>query len=190
MLVWAAPVAGESVRTSLAAQRPRLRRFRHRQRAHEITQVVGQRMELKTRRIGSGGPAGQSHHLIAPLPTLMYGFAVPRWWPRSSGIRARFTLASASSSPTWRGLPSASSPSTELADKLTRRRKFDDLARLGRIGVERVTVAGDQIAARREHQSQRPTQMIIPEDDGDGATRRRAGSAASVGNRKDRIVGR
>lgn len=34
----------------------------------------------------------------------------------------------------------------KLADKLPRWGKFDDLARLGRIGVDRVTVAGDQIA--------------------------------------------
>jgi Transposase DDE domain group 1 len=33
-------------------------------------------------------------------------------WPRSSGTRVSFTRASASSSPTWRGQPSASSPST------------------------------------------------------------------------------
>ena len=37
------------------------------------------------------------------------------WWPRSSGIRASFIRASASSSPTWRGRPSASSPSTTSA---------------------------------------------------------------------------
>jgi Transposase DDE domain group 1 len=35
-----------------------------------------------------------------------------RLWQRSSGIRASFTRGSASSSPTWRGRPSASSPST------------------------------------------------------------------------------
>ena len=40
-----------------AGQRPRLRRFWHRQGAHEITQVVGQRMELETHRIGGEGPA-------------------------------------------------------------------------------------------------------------------------------------
>src|SRR3984893_13251360 len=34
------------------------------------------------------------------------------WWPRSSGIRASFTRVSASSSPIWRGRPSASLPST------------------------------------------------------------------------------
>jgi Transposase DDE domain group 1 len=33
-------------------------------------------------------------------------------WRRSSGIRASFIPASALSSPTWRGQPSASSPST------------------------------------------------------------------------------
>jgi transposase len=33
-------------------------------------------------------------------------------WQRSSGIRASFTRGSASSSPTWRGRPNASSPST------------------------------------------------------------------------------
>ena len=36
-------------------------------------------------------------------------------WPRSSGIPASFIRASASSSPTWRGRPSASSPSTTTA---------------------------------------------------------------------------
>src|SRR6516162_4639528 len=36
-------------------------------------------------------------------------------WPRSSGIRANFTRASASSSPAWLGLPSVSSPSTTSA---------------------------------------------------------------------------
>ena len=37
-----------------AGQRPRLRRFWHRQGAHEIAEVVGQRMELETRRGGEG----------------------------------------------------------------------------------------------------------------------------------------
>jgi Transposase DDE domain group 1 len=36
-------------------------------------------------------------------------------WPRSSGIRAGFTRVSASSSPTWLGLPTVSSPSTTSA---------------------------------------------------------------------------
>ena len=30
-----------------AGQRPRLRRLRHRQRAHEVAEVVGQRMQLE-----------------------------------------------------------------------------------------------------------------------------------------------
>ena len=42
-------------------------------------------------------------------------YTIGAWWPRSSGIRVSSTRASASSSPTWRGRPSASSRSTTNA---------------------------------------------------------------------------
>src|SRR5215204_2004460 len=42
-----------------AGQRPRLRRLRHRQCAHEVPNVIGQRMKLKTHGIGGESPAGQ-----------------------------------------------------------------------------------------------------------------------------------
>ena len=50
-----------------AGQRPRLRGLRHRQRAHEITDIIGERVELKTHGIGSEGPAGQSRPLDRAL---------------------------------------------------------------------------------------------------------------------------
>src|SRR5271168_4153470 len=37
------------------------------------------------------------------------------WWPRLNGTRASFAPASALSSPTWRGHPSGSWPSTTIA---------------------------------------------------------------------------
>ena len=40
-----------------AGQRPRFRRLRHRQRAHEIAQVVRKGMKLKTNGIGGEGAA-------------------------------------------------------------------------------------------------------------------------------------
>ena len=40
-----------------AGERPRLRRLAHRQRPHEITEVVGKRMELKADGIGGKGAA-------------------------------------------------------------------------------------------------------------------------------------
>ena len=41
-----------------------------------------------------------------------HGQSPDEWWPRSSGTPASFIRASALSSPTWRGRPSASLPST------------------------------------------------------------------------------
>ena len=38
-----------------AGQRPRLCCFRHRQRPHEVPEVIGQRMELKTLGVGGEG---------------------------------------------------------------------------------------------------------------------------------------
>src|SRR6476620_8206317 len=43
-----------------AGQRPRLRRFGHRQRPHEIAQVVGEGMELKPHGVGGEGAARQA----------------------------------------------------------------------------------------------------------------------------------
>ena len=40
-----------------AGQRPRLRRPGHRQRPHEVGEVVGQRMELETHGVGGEGAA-------------------------------------------------------------------------------------------------------------------------------------
>ena len=40
-----------------AGQRPRLRRLRHRQRTHEVAEVVGERVEPETHGIGGEGPA-------------------------------------------------------------------------------------------------------------------------------------
>jgi hypothetical protein len=48
-----------------ARQRPILDRLRRRQRAQEIAQIVGQRMQLKTDRV-------RGDHLIAPLPSLIH----------------------------------------------------------------------------------------------------------------------
>src|SRR6516225_8950833 len=42
-----------------AGQRPRLRRLGHRQSSHEIAEVVGERMELKTNGVGGEGTARQ-----------------------------------------------------------------------------------------------------------------------------------
>ena len=42
-----------------AGQRPRLRRLRHRQRAHEVAEVVGERMELEADGVGGEGATGQ-----------------------------------------------------------------------------------------------------------------------------------
>ena len=44
---------------SQAGQRPRLRRLRHRQRAHEVAEVVGERMELEADGVGGEGATGQ-----------------------------------------------------------------------------------------------------------------------------------
>ena len=38
----------------------------------------------------------------------------------------------------------------ELTNKLARLRQFDDFARLGRIGVDGVAVAGDEVSVRRQ----------------------------------------
>jgi hypothetical protein len=40
-----------------ASQRPRLRRLRHRQRLHEVAEIIGQRVQLKTDRVGGQGAA-------------------------------------------------------------------------------------------------------------------------------------
>ena len=40
-----------------AGQRPRLRRFGDRQRPHEVAEIVGQHMELKTHSVGGEGTA-------------------------------------------------------------------------------------------------------------------------------------
>jgi hypothetical protein len=42
--------------------------------------------------------------------------------------------------------------------------ELDDFARLGRIGVDRIAIAGDQIAIRRKHQGQWTAKMIVLED--------------------------
>jgi hypothetical protein len=43
-----------------AGQRPRLRRLRHRQRPHEVAEVVRRGMKLKAHRIGGEGVARQA----------------------------------------------------------------------------------------------------------------------------------
>jgi len=50
-----------------AGQRPRLRRVRHRQRAHEVAEVVGQHMEPQADGIGSEGTARQPSPLDRTL---------------------------------------------------------------------------------------------------------------------------
>src|SRR4029077_1825633 len=57
----------------------------------------------------------------------------------------------------------------KLTDKLARRRELHDLAELGRIGIDGVSVGGDQVAVRREGQRQRPMEMgVVLEDHGPG----------------------
>jgi hypothetical protein len=46
-----------------AGQRPRLGRLRHRQRPHEVAQVIGQGMKLKANRVGGEGAARQARPL-------------------------------------------------------------------------------------------------------------------------------
>src|SRR6516162_5760165 len=53
-----------------ASQRPRLRRFGHRQRAHEVTEIVGQCVELEAHRVGREGPARQPRPLDCTLALL------------------------------------------------------------------------------------------------------------------------
>ena len=44
-----------------AGHLPNLRRLRHRQRPHEVAEVVGRHMELAPDGIGGDGPAGQPY---------------------------------------------------------------------------------------------------------------------------------
>ena len=53
-----------------AGQRPRRRRFGHRQCAHEVTEIVGQCMELEAHRVGDEGPARQPRPLDRTLALL------------------------------------------------------------------------------------------------------------------------
>jgi len=61
-----------------AGQRPRLRRFGHRQPSHEIAQVVGEGVELKTHGVGGEGAARQACPFDRSLPSLIHCSAVPR----------------------------------------------------------------------------------------------------------------
>jgi hypothetical protein len=53
-----------------AGERPRLCCFRHRQRPHEIPEIIGQHMELKTHGIGGEGTARQPGPLDRVLALL------------------------------------------------------------------------------------------------------------------------
>src|SRR5271165_3863045 len=62
-----------------AGQRPRLRRLRHRQRPHEIAEIVGQRVELEADGVGGEGSARQAGPLdraLALFDPLLCGAAV------------------------------------------------------------------------------------------------------------------
>jgi hypothetical protein len=62
-----------------AGQRPRVRGLRHRQRPHEIGQVVGKGMQLKAHRVGGEGAARQAGPLdrvLAFLDVLLAGAAL------------------------------------------------------------------------------------------------------------------
>jgi hypothetical protein len=70
------PPVADNLRTDLdqlfpqAGQRPRFRRFGHRQRAHEVTEIVGQCVELEAHRVGGEGPARQPRPLDRTRPLL------------------------------------------------------------------------------------------------------------------------
>src|SRR5712691_10543084 len=77
-----------------ARQRPRVRRLRHRQRPHEIAEVVRQGMELKANRVGGEGTARQAGPLdraLTFLDVLLAGATVvvegddARGWPCQVG---------------------------------------------------------------------------------------------------------
>ena len=53
-----------------AGQRPRLRRFGHRQRAHKVTEIVGQCVELEADGVGGEGPARPPRPLDCTLGLL------------------------------------------------------------------------------------------------------------------------
>jgi hypothetical protein len=62
-----------------AGQRPRLRRLRHRQRPHEIAEIVGQRVELEADGFGGEGAtrqAGPLDRALAFFDVLLAGAAV------------------------------------------------------------------------------------------------------------------
>ena len=77
----------------------------HRQRAHEVGEVIPERETCKADGIGGEGPARKAVHLIAFLPSLINGSAVPRWGevaPRDryrSIVRRRSMRARKSSGP-------------------------------------------------------------------------------------------
>src|SRR6516164_625607 len=76
-----APVADDFAPILLlaqAGQRPGLRRFRYRQRPHEVAKVVGEGMELETHGVSGKGAARQPRPLDRPLPSLIYCSAGPR----------------------------------------------------------------------------------------------------------------
>ena len=50
-----------------AGQRPRLRGLRHRQRPHEVAEIIGQRVELEADGVGSEGAARQAGPLDRAL---------------------------------------------------------------------------------------------------------------------------
>jgi hypothetical protein len=62
-----------------AGQLPRLCRLGHRQRPHELAQVVGQRMELEADGVGGEGAARQPGPFDRALALLDPILRVPRW---------------------------------------------------------------------------------------------------------------
>ena len=62
-----------------AGQRPRLRGLRHRQRPHEVAEIISQRVELEADGVGSEGAARQAGPLdraLAFFDVLLAGAAV------------------------------------------------------------------------------------------------------------------
>jgi hypothetical protein len=71
-----------------AGQRPILARFRRRQRAQEIAEIVGERVKLKPNLIAEKEGHDSRVHRIAPLPSLIHCSQVPRLLQKATTLSA------------------------------------------------------------------------------------------------------